>query len=36
MRDLHKRLFGDVWKWAGSFRAADGHYFTALLEFVGV
>ena len=22
-RDLHKRLFGDVWKWAGSFRQTE-------------
>jgi Fic-DOC domain mobile mystery protein B len=21
--DLHKRMFGDVWKWAGSFRTSD-------------
>ncbi len=23
VRDLHKRLFGQVWKWAGSFRQAE-------------
>ena len=23
VRDLHRRLFGDVWQWAGSFRLTD-------------
>lgn len=23
MRDLHRRLFGDVWKWAGQFRRTE-------------
>lgn len=23
MRDLHRRLFGDVWKWAGQFRLTE-------------
>ena len=23
MRDLHRRLFGDVWQWAGTFRQAE-------------
>ncbi|TZG32136.1 mobile mystery protein B [Agrobacterium sp. B1(2019)] len=23
MRTLHKRMFGDVWQWAGTFRAAE-------------
>jgi len=23
IRDLHKRLFGDVWKWAGAFRLTE-------------
>ena len=23
MRDLHKRLFGQIWKWAGSFRKTE-------------
>ena len=23
IKDLHKRMFGDVWKWAGNFRKSD-------------
>lgn len=23
MKDLHKKMFGDVWKWAGHFRKSD-------------
>ena len=23
MKDLHKRMFGDIWKWAGEFRKTD-------------
>lgn len=23
LRDLHKRMFGDVWKWAGDYRRSD-------------
>ena len=23
LRDLHKRMFGDVWKWAGTYRTSE-------------
>lgn len=23
IRDLHKRMYGDVWKWAGNFRKSE-------------
>ena len=25
LADLHRRMFGDVWKWAGSYRTHDGN-----------
>ena len=32
VRDLHRRLFGDVWKWAGTFRTTEKNIGVAPLE----
>ncbi len=42
VRSLHKKMFGNVWRWAGDFRyryiealqAADRHDYEPLLTFV--
>jgi Fic-DOC domain mobile mystery protein B len=32
VKDLHRRMFGDVWRWAGKFRTSEGNLGIAYYE----